>query len=149
MNEAVTNCLFFLNGNWSWKSNNKYAIVSKTLADKVEAEDKQFRGQKPKNTLTLDSVTLKTSTLPKFCSTQYCCQLCNYYGPSHSYSWWDSKFSFWRWACWQHLIFIHVVTGLCFSPLDNLKCSVLARLGHIFAFCMYLFFLHCSYCTIK
>ena len=43
---------FFLNGNWSWKSNNKYAIVSKTLADKVEAEDKQFRGQKPKNTVT-------------------------------------------------------------------------------------------------
>ena len=91
--------------------------------------------------MTSDSVTLKSSTQPKFCAAQHCCQLCNCYGPSHSYSWWDSKFSFWRWACWQHLIFIHVVAGLCFSPLDDLKCSVLAKLGPIFSFCMYRFFL--------
>ena len=47
-------------GNWSWKLNNEYDILNKTLKDKVTNEDDKFRGQKEKNSFTADSITAKS-----------------------------------------------------------------------------------------
>ena len=47
-------------GNWSWKQNNEYVIVEKTIKHKVETEDTKYRGQKQKGSMTSDSVTIKS-----------------------------------------------------------------------------------------
>ena len=49
-----------LYGNWSWKLNNEYDILNKTLKDKVTNEDDKFRGQNDKNSFTADSITAKS-----------------------------------------------------------------------------------------
>jgi len=58
--ERTSRKLSSLYGKWSWKANNEYDIISKTLAHKVDAEDKKYRGKKEKKSMTSDSITLKS-----------------------------------------------------------------------------------------
>ena len=44
-------------GNWSWLGNTEYSFLSETLQRKLAKEDKDFRGQKKKNSKTSDSIT--------------------------------------------------------------------------------------------
>jgi len=44
-------------GNWSWLGNTEYTFLSETLQRKLAKEDKDFRGQKKKNSKTSDSIT--------------------------------------------------------------------------------------------
>ena len=44
-------------GNWSWLGNTEYTFLSETLQRKLVKEDKDFRGQKKKNSKTSDSIT--------------------------------------------------------------------------------------------
>ena len=58
--ERTSRKLSSLYGKWSWKANNEYDIVSKTLAHKVDAEDKKYRGKKEKKSMTSDLIKLKS-----------------------------------------------------------------------------------------